>query len=90
MTSIYETSAGLTSLPLAIVQRFNLTEQESFVCLGLLQGKSLDDMADEFNISRVILRQQFNNLLLKTGTNTEAKLVTKVLSRGFGAASSAV
>ena len=85
MASIYETSAGLTSLPLSVVQKFNFTEAESFVCLGLVQGKSLDDLADELKLSRNKLRQQFQNLLIKTGTDNEAKLVTKVLSRGLEA-----
>lgn len=80
MASIYETSAGLTSLPMSVVQQFKFTEAESFVCLGIVQGKSLDDLADELQQSRVVLRRQFQSLLIKTGADTEAKLVTKVLS----------
>jgi hypothetical protein len=83
VASIYETSAGLKCLPLSVVQQFNFTDAESFVCLGLVQGKSLDDLADESRQSRVILRQQFQSILIKTGTDTEAKLVTKVLSGGL-------
>ncbi len=80
MTSIYEASAGLTVLPTTVVQQFHLTEEESILCLGLVQGKSLDDVADEIHQSREILRDRFHNLLEKTGTDNEAKLVTVVLS----------
>ena len=79
-TSVYETSAGLKSLPSAIVRQFSLSAEESQLCLGLVQGKSLDDMADELRRPRSVLRHQFNSLLTKTGTDTEAKLVTTVLS----------
>ncbi len=85
--SIYETSAGLTALPPAIVRQFNLSAEESTLCLGLVQGKSLDDMADELHRSRAIVRSQFDSLLLKTGTDTEAKLVITVLSNSFVVAS---
>ncbi len=80
MTSIYEASAELTVLPTAVVQQFQLTEAESVLCLGLVQGKSIDDMADEIHQPREAIRHQFNNLLEKTGTDNEAKLVTVVLS----------
>lgn len=80
MTSIYQTSAGLKVLPTAITQQFKLTEAESVLCLGLVQGKSIDDVADEIHQSRKVLRYQFNNLLKKTGTDNEARLVTVVLS----------
>ena len=80
MTSIYEASAELTVLPTDIVQQFKLTEEESVLCLGLVQGKSIDDVADEVHQPRSILRDQFHNLLEKTGTDSEAKLVTVVLS----------
>ena len=80
MTSIYEASAGLKVLPAAIVQQFQFTEEESVLCLGLVQGKSIDDMADEIHQSREAVRQQFHNLLETTGTDNEAKLVTVVLS----------
>ena len=65
---------------MSVVQQFKFTEAESFVCLGIVQGKSLDDLADELQQSRVVLRRQFQSLLIKTGADTEAKLVTKVLS----------
>ena len=67
-------------MPSAIVQQFSLSAEESQLCLGLVQGKSLDDMADELRCPRSELRNQFNSLLIKTGTDTEAKLVTTVLS----------
>ncbi|MCP3907226.1 MAG: hypothetical protein GY712_04345 [Oceanicoccus sp.] len=80
MTSIFEASAELKVLPTAVVQQFKLTKEESVLCLGLVQGKSIDDVADEVHQPREILRHQFHTLLEKTGTDTEAKLVTVVLS----------
>jgi DNA-binding NarL/FixJ family response regulator len=81
MGSVFERSADLTVLPPAIVQQFKFTDDESRICLALVQGKTLDDIADEQSRSRNYLRHQFFNLLQKTGTNTEAKLVTVLLSR---------
>jgi DNA-binding NarL/FixJ family response regulator len=78
--SVYQASASLKKLPVEIIQQFRLSAEESQLCLGLVQGKSLDDMADELCQSRAILRRQYNSLLSKVGTNTEAKLVTTVLS----------
>ncbi len=80
MTSVYDTSASLKQLPATIVQQYQFTEEESVLCLGLVQGKTLDDMADEFHQPRSILRYQFGRLLQKTGTDNEAKLVSRVLS----------
>lgn len=80
MPSVYETSAELTTLPIAIAQQFNFTEAESDLCLGLVQGKSLDDIADEYQQPRDRLRHRLHSLLIKTGTDNEAKLVTVVLS----------
>ena len=80
MASVYDTSAGLKRLPASIIRQFQFTELESVVCLGLVQGKTLDDMADEYHTSRAVLRDQFIRLLQKTGADNEAKLVTRVLS----------
>lgn len=80
MASIFDASAGLKQLPESIVQQFQFTEEESVLCLGLVQGKTLDDLADEFHISRAILRSHYNRLLQKTGADNEAKLVSRVLS----------
>lgn len=50
------------------------------LCLGLVQGKSLDDLAEEFSVSRAAIRNYYHRLLQKTGTDNEAKLVSRVLS----------
>ena len=78
--SVYEVSANLKQLPPTIVQQFKFTEEESVLCLGLVQGKTLDDLADEFHKPRALLRTQFDSLLQKTGTDNEAKLVSRLLS----------
>lgn len=80
MSSVYETSASLKRLPASIVSQFKFTEEESVLCLGLVQGKTLDDMAAEFHTSRAALRNHFDRLLQKTGADNEAKLITRVLS----------
>ncbi len=81
MSSIFEASASMTQLPVNIIQQFNFTEAESRLCLALVQGKSLDDIADEYQQPRSKLRGQFDTLLDKTGTDTEAKLITVVLAK---------
>lgn len=80
MSSIFDASASLKQLPESIVRQFEFTEEESVLCLGLVQGKTLDDMADEFHVSRAVLRGHFNRLLKKTGADNEAKLVSRLLS----------
>ncbi len=80
MPSVYDTSASLKRLPESIVHQFRFTEEESVLCLGLVQGKTLDDLADEFKQPRGVLREQFDQLLQKTGTDTEAKLISRLLS----------
>lgn len=80
MSSIFDASASLKQLPEPLVQQFQFTEEESLLCLGLVQGKTLDDLADEFHISRAVIRSYYHRLLQKTGTDNEAKLVSRVLS----------
>jgi hypothetical protein len=85
VSSFYEANTGMKVLPVSVVRQFKFTESESLLCLGLVQGKSLDDMADEFCQARHLLRDQFHNLLIKTGTDNEAKLVTILLSKSGSA-----
>lgn len=80
MSSVFDSSPGLKKLPESVVRQFQFTEEESVLCLGLVQGKSLDDLADEFHVSRAAIRSYFHRLLQKTGTDNEAKLVSRVLS----------
>lgn len=78
--SVYEASAAFTKLPESIVQHFNFCPVESSLCLGLIQGKPLDDVADESGQPRELLRAYFHKLLMKTDTDNEAKLVSVLLS----------
>ena len=78
--SVFEASAGLTELPSIIVERLNLSAIESNVCLGLIQGKQLDEIAEDHCHSRESIRVYFRKLLIKTGTDNEAKLVAVLLS----------
>ena len=78
--TIYDISASLVRLSSAVIQQFKFTESESLLCLGLVQGKSLYDLAEELQLSRERLWQDYNNLLQKTGVDTEAKLISVILS----------
>ena len=80
MTSIYDLSANLTQLPVSVVQHFNFTAAESNLCLGLVQGKTLGEIAQDATQTREELRLQFDTLLTKTGTDNESKLISVVLS----------
>lgn len=80
MSSIFDANVRMQHLPQSVVQRFQFTEEESVLCLGLIQGKTLDDIAEESRISRSILRNLFECLLRKTGADNEAKLVSRILS----------
>lgn len=79
--TVYDVSAELASLPAAIIQRFNFTEDESSLCLGLVQGRSFHDLADDSCQPREQLRHDYKNVLKKAGVDTEAKLVTVILAR---------
>ena len=80
MASVYESNARLRRLPHSVAEQFGLTPPEATLCLGLLQGKSLSDLVDEQPGSRIDLQERYQTLLRKTGTDTEAKLITVVLS----------
>lgn len=80
MSSIFDASANLKQLPESVVRQYQFTEEESVLCLGLVQGKTLDDMADEFHLSRAVIRSYYHRVLQKTGADNEAKLVSRVLS----------
>lgn len=84
MTSFYEASTGKHYLPDTVVQGFNLNKRESQLCWSLLQGLSLDDIADELQQPRNVVRLQVNSLLLKTGVDSESKLVSAVLAKSVG------
>ncbi len=80
MMTVFEASANLKVLPHSLVQQFHFTDQEALLCLGLVQGKSFEEVADELKIDRSELRGSYKSLLRKTGSGTEAKLITTVLS----------
>jgi len=78
--SVFEASAGLSELPSVVVEQLNLSAIESSLCLGLIQGKPVEDIADECCQPRELIRAYFHKLLMKTGTDNEAKLVAVLLS----------
>ena len=80
MGSVFESNARLRDLPAAVARKFNFTRAEAQLCLGLLQGKTLSELADEQFDERSVVQQRYESLLAKTDTDTEAKLVTVVLS----------
>jgi DNA-binding CsgD family transcriptional regulator len=54
---------------------FDLSPAETRAAQGLLAGKSIDDLAADFGLSRETLRSQVKAVLTKTGTSRQADLM---------------
>ena len=80
MKSVFEESAELLELPAVVVEQLSLSAVESSLCLGLMRGKPVEDIADDCGQPRELIRAYFHKLLMKTGTDNEAKLVAVLLS----------
>lgn len=59
---------------------FGLTPAEARLAALLMQGKSLDEAAESFNLSRNTLRSQLRSIFDKTGTKRQGELVRLLLS----------
>jgi DNA-binding CsgD family transcriptional regulator len=73
----YLRSSSLT-LPEHFVERFGLTPKEVRLTVGLLQGKSLGQLADEFCVSKHTLRAQTKSVFKKADVNSQAALILLV------------
>ncbi len=66
-------------VPAHIVQRYELSPKEVRLTVGLLQGKSLATLADEFSVSTHTLRAQIKSVFRKTNVSSQAALILLVL-----------
>jgi DNA-binding CsgD family transcriptional regulator len=55
---------------------FDLSAAEIRVANGLLQGKTIEDLATNFGLSRETIRTQVKAVLNKTGTARQSDLVS--------------
>ncbi len=71
-------SASL-NVPAHVIQKFHLSPKEVRLTTGFLQGKSLRQLASEFNVSTHTLRAQTKSIFKKTKVNSQAALILLVL-----------
>jgi DNA-binding CsgD family transcriptional regulator len=65
------------TLPLDLLNGlFDLSPAEARAANGLLEGKTIDDLAAEFGLSRETIRSQVKAVLAKTGTKRQPELVS--------------
>lgn len=62
-----------------VERTFNLTPAEARLCVTLAAGRSLDDMAALFHVSKNTVRTQLRAAFDKTGTHSQAELVARVM-----------
>ncbi len=63
-----------------LVQLYNLTPSETRVALMLIDGKRLDQIAEELDVAQTTVVFHLKNLFRKTETNRQADLVRVLLS----------
>lgn len=71
--------AELPALGQHLAALYGLTPREVCMLMPLLQGATIDDIADTMGIAVATARTHLNNLFAKTGTSRQADLVQKVL-----------
>lgn len=65
-------------VPSQIIQKFGLSPKEVRLTTGLLQGKSLGELASEFSVSPHTLRAQTKSVFRKTNVSSQAALILLV------------
>jgi DNA-binding CsgD family transcriptional regulator len=65
--------------PAYVQQAFGLTPAETRVAMAMLDGKSLERLADELCITRNTARTHLQRLFAKTGTSRQADLIRTLL-----------
>ena len=80
-TAIYiSTSSTLDESHQTMLQQLlGLSPRESHLAIGLANGMSLDEIADESGVKRSTVRSQLRSLFQKTGVNQQSALVSMVL-----------
>jgi DNA-binding CsgD family transcriptional regulator/PAS domain-containing protein len=75
------TEAEPSGIPAQSLERlFSLTPAEARLLIALVDGLGLDEIAEQFEVSKNTLRNQLNQVFRKTGTNKQSELVRMVLS----------
>lgn len=64
----------------ALARLFALTPAEARLLLALVDGYGLNEIAEQFAVSKNTLRNQLNQVFRKTNTNKQSELVRMVLS----------
>ena len=67
--------------PARLVRLYRLTPREADLCVLLMQGLGLDEIADRLGLSRHTTRQHLRQVFQKTATHRQAELV-RLLLRG--------
>lgn len=76
---------GRRTDPHAISVSYGLTPTETRVAIALSEGKQLNQIAAQYNISRATVAFHMRNIFQKTGTNRQAELVALMLAPSEGA-----
>lgn len=79
-TPVTAPSAPLTEV---LTGLFDLTPAEAKIARGISVGRSVEDLAASYGISRETVRSQLKSLMMKTGTSRQVELA--VLLSGFRA-----
>jgi pimeloyl-ACP methyl ester carboxylesterase/DNA-binding CsgD family transcriptional regulator len=66
--------------PRALQSIYGLTRAESRLTLALVNGNDLDDIAEQYHVSKHTLRTQLKSVYAKTDSRRQAELVVKVLT----------
>lgn len=74
------TSREINSLPEELYKAYQLTPAESTLCGGLMSGKGIAELARETGKNEQTLRKQAKQLYMKTGTSSQAEMVSALLS----------
>ncbi len=79
---VTETTTGEpTGIPPKSIERlFTLTPAEARLLVALVDGKGLDEIAAEYDVSKNTLRNQLNQIFRKTGASKQSELVRMVLA----------
>lgn len=62
----------------SVEETFGLTKSEMRVVLGLIKGRSVNEIADDANVSQGTVRQQLKSVFSKTGTHRQLELARLV------------
>jgi DNA-binding CsgD family transcriptional regulator len=79
LVTLTDPTADVVGSSEVLTQLFELTEAESRVALGLVQGKTINALAEAMKVSRNTIRTHVAAAFSKTQTNRQADLVRLVL-----------